>query len=82
MNAVRRLLSRKISVAGMIEFGMWMSIPYLIIGLVWAFFDAEQVQALRTALEARLPAGSEILAFVQTALMWPFLLLGIDVCVA
>jgi hypothetical protein len=79
---LRRMLSRRVSVEAMIETAMWLAIPYLLIGLTWAFFDAEQVQAVETALESRLPAGSEILAFVQTALMWPFMMLGVDVCVA
>jgi hypothetical protein len=69
-----------VSVAAMIEFAMWLAIPYLLIGLLWAFFDAEQVRVIETAWRARIPAGSEILAFVQTAALWPYLLLGVDIC--
>ncbi|MGZ5391652.1 MAG: hypothetical protein ACXWD3_07335 [Mycobacterium sp.] len=79
---LRRALSRRVSVEAMIEFAMWLAIPYLLIGFVWAFFDAEQVQLFETALQTRLPAGSEILAYVQTAAMWPHLMLGADICVA
>lgn len=79
---LRRVLSRRVSVEAMIEFAMWLAIPYLLIGLVWAFFDAEQVQVFETALKTKLPAGSDILAFVQTAVMWPHLMLGADVCMA
>ncbi|MFV1364535.1 hypothetical protein AAHH97_13960 [Mycolicibacterium elephantis] len=79
---LRRVLSRRVSVEAMIEFAMWLAIPYLLIGLVWAFFDAEQVRAIETALQARLPAGADIAAFVQTTLLWPLLLLGTDVCMA
>ena len=79
---LRRLLSRRVSVEAMLEFAMWMAIPYLVIGLVFAFFGAEQVQLIETQLQTRLPAGSEVLAFVQTALMWPNLMLGADICVA
>jgi hypothetical protein len=79
---LRRVLSRRVSVEAIIEIAMSLAIPYLIIGLVWAFFDAEQVQVIDAALRTRLPAGSEIVAIVQTALMWPVLLLGTDVCVA
>jgi hypothetical protein len=82
VNVLRRALSRKVSVAAMIEFALWLAIPYLLIGLVWAFFDAEQVRLFQTALQIRVPAGSEVLAFVQTAVMWPHLMLGADVCVA
>jgi hypothetical protein len=79
---LRRVLSRRVSVEAMIELAMWLLIPYLLIGLVCAFFDAEQVQLFEAALQTRVPAGAEILAFVQTAVMWPLLLLGGDVCVA
>jgi hypothetical protein len=79
---LRRVLSRRVSVEAMIEFAMWLAIPYLLIGFGWAFFDAEQVQLFHAAFQTRLPAGSEILAFVQTAVMWPYLMLGADVCVA
>jgi hypothetical protein len=79
---LRRVLSRRVSVAGMIELALWLAIPYLLIGMVWAFFDAEQVQLFETALQTRLPAGSEILAYVQTAAMWPHLIFGADICVA
>ncbi|MGY4654539.1 hypothetical protein [Mycobacterium sp. URHB0021] len=54
--------------------------PYVVIGLVWAFFHAEQVQHIETLLQTRLPAGSEIAAFGQVAVMWPVLLLAPSVC--
>jgi hypothetical protein len=79
---LRRVLSRRVSVAAMIELAMWLAIPYLLIGFGWAFFDVEQVQLFETALQTRVPAGSEVLAFVQTAVMWPHLMLGAEVCVA
>lgn len=51
--------------------------------LVWAFFDAEQVQLIDTALRTRIPAGSDIGgAFLLTAAFWPARLLGIELCVA
>jgi hypothetical protein len=78
---LRRVLSRRVSVAAMIELAMWLAIPYLLIGFAWAFFDAEQVQLFETAFRTRLPAGAEILAYVQTAVMWPHLMLGAQVCV-
>lgn len=82
MTALRRLLSRRVSVEAMVETVMWLSIPYLIVGLVWAFFDAEQVRLIETELQGRLPAGSEILAFVLTAALWPVLALGVNLCTA
>lgn len=81
MTTLRRLLSRRVSVAAMIEAAMWLAIPYLLIGLVWAFFDAEQVQLIDTALRTRIPAGSDIGAFMVTAVFWPATLFGIELCV-
>ena len=78
---LRRVLSRRVSVEAMIEFALWMAIPYLLIGLVFAFFGAEQVQLIETQLQTSLPAGSEIAAYVLTALLWPFQLAGVGVCV-
>ena len=66
----------------MIEFAMWAAIPYILIGLVFAFVGAEQVQLIETQLQTRLPAGSEIAAFLLTALLWPAQLFGVDVCIA
>jgi hypothetical protein len=79
---LRRVLSHRMSVAAMIELAMWLAIPYLLIGMVWAFFDAEQVQLFETVFRNRLPAGAEVLAYVQTAVLWPHLMLGADVCMA
>ena len=77
---LRRILSRRVSVDAMIEFALWMAIPYIVTGLMFAFFGAEQVQLIETQLPTRLPAGSEIAAFLLTALLWPFQLVGVGVC--
>jgi len=79
---LRRLLSRRVSVEAMIEFALWMAIPYTVIGLVFAFFGAEQVQLIQTELQTKLPAGADIAAYGLTALFWPAELFGVDVCVA
>jgi hypothetical protein len=78
--SLRRALSHRVSVEAMLEVMMWLTIPYVVIGLVWAFFHADQVQQIETLLQTRLPAGSEIAAFGQVAVMWPVLLLAPNVC--
>ncbi|WKG00979.1 hypothetical protein [Mycolicibacterium sp. HK-90] len=82
MNALRRMLSRKASVEQVLETLMWLSLPYLVIGLVWTFFHPEQVQLIETSLLTKFPAGADLVAFGQVTLLWPVLLLGADVCVA
>ena len=69
------------SVEAVIEFALWMALPYIVVGLVFAFFGAEQVQLIQTQLQTRLPAGSDIAAFVLTVLLWPAMLFGVDMCV-
>ena len=78
---LRRILSRRVSVEAMIELAMWLAVPYVVIGLVFAFFKAEQVALIETQLQTRLPAGSDIAAYGLTALFWPAELFGVDVCV-
>jgi hypothetical protein len=79
---LRRVLSRRVSVEAMIEFALWMAIPYIVVGLVFAFFGAEQVQLIETQLQTRLPAGSDVAAYMLMTLLWPASLFGVDVCVA
>ncbi len=79
---LRRILSRRVSVEAMIEASLWFLAVYVLIGLTWAFFDAEQVQQLDDQLRTRMPAGSEMAAFLTTGALWPWQLLGAQVCVA
>ncbi|KHO20638.1 hypothetical protein [Mycolicibacterium setense] len=81
MDRIRRALSYKLSVEQLIETLMWLSLPYLLIGLVWTFFHPEQVQVIETSLLTKFPAGANLVAFGQVALLWPVLLMGADVCV-
>jgi hypothetical protein len=81
MDFLRRLLSRKVSVEQMIEAVLWLALPYLVIGLVWSFLHADQVQLIETELLTALPAGANLVAFGEVTLLWPLLLLGGEVCV-
>jgi hypothetical protein len=80
MSGLRRLLSRKVSIAAMLEFAMWLAIPYLVVGIVWTFFNADDVARIETRLETKIPAGSDLGAFGATTALWPFLLFGHEVC--
>ena len=78
--ALRRLLSRKVSIEAMLEFAMWIAIPYLVVGIVWTFLNAGDVARIEDRLQTRLPAGAEIAAFAATTALWPLLLFGHEVC--
>ena len=80
MTGMRRLLSRKISIEAMLEFALWMAIPYLVIGIAWTFVNADDVARVESHLETRLPAGSELAAFGATTVLWPLLLFGHEIC--
>ena len=64
----------------MLEIAMWIAIPYLVIGIAWTFFNADNVTRIESHLETRFPAGSELVAFGATTALWPFLLFGHEVC--
>jgi hypothetical protein len=80
VRALRRLLSRKVSVEAMAEFALWAAIPYLLIGIVWSFLNADDVARVETRLQTTRPAGSDLGAFGATTALWPFLLLGHEIC--
>ncbi|MGE2736166.1 hypothetical protein [Mycolicibacterium vaccae] len=80
--ATRRFLSRRLGVADVIEIGLWAAIPYLIVGLVWAFFQVEDVRHLEDLLQTRLPAGANIIAYLVVTALWPVYLMVPTVCAA
>ncbi|MBX7431751.1 hypothetical protein JDV09_06455 [Mycobacterium sp. Y57] len=78
--AIRRALSRRVSVAGMLEFGLWLLVPYVVIGLVWAFFHVEQVEQLEELLNRYLPAGADMGAYLLVGGLWPVYLVSPLLC--
>ena len=80
VTGLRRLLSRKVSIEAMLEIAMWIAIPYLVVGIVWTFFNADDVARIETRLQTRMPAGSDLAAFGATSVLWPFLLSGHELC--
>ncbi len=81
-SATRRTLSRRVSVGSMIEFGLWMGIPYVTIGLAWTFFHLEDVARVETLLNTLLPAGTEFAAYLVVTALWPVYLLVPSLCAA
>lgn len=75
MRTLRRVLNHQVSIAQLIELALWLAIPYLLIGLTWAFFHVEVVQQFNDHLDKVLPAGAEVVSYVLAAALWPALLL-------
>ena len=80
MALLRRVLEYQVSIAALIEVALWLAVPYLCIGLVWAVFHSEQVQQIQTRLEKVLPTGADVAAFGLTAALWPASLQIADAC--
>jgi hypothetical protein len=78
---LRRVLGHRVSVEAMIEIGLRVVAAYVAVGLGWAFFHDEQVRLLQTGLETRMPAGSDIAAYLTTAALWPWEVLGLQLFV-
>jgi hypothetical protein len=68
---LRHVLSYQVSVAALIEIALWLAIPYLAIGFVWAFLHAGQVEQIKARLSNVMPAGADVAAFGVTAALWP-----------
>ena len=79
--ATRRVLSRRLSVADVIEAAAWLAIPYVVIGLAWAFFHVQEVHHLEGLLQTHVPAGASMTAYLLVAAFWPAYLVVPAVCV-
>jgi hypothetical protein len=80
LTKLREVLKYEVSIETLIEVAMWLAIPYLLIGLTWAFFHVEAVAQLQDQLQKILPAGAEVAAYVAAALLWPVLVLLPSLC--
>lgn len=76
MQRVREVLARPVSVAAMIETLMWLALPYVVIGLAVTILHPDYVRQRETQLQAWFPAGADVLAFGETTVWWPLLLVS------
>lgn len=80
LGALRRLLSREVTVADLLEAAMWLAIPYLVAGMVFTFTHPEYPAFFERQFTTRLPAGADLVAFGHTILLWPVLLIAEHLC--
>ncbi len=80
LGVLRRFLGHRVSVEVLIEIALWLAIPFLLIGVIWAFLHPLDVQRVETTLMPWLPAGANIIAFGLIVGLWPILLLVPLVC--
>ena len=80
MTVLRRALSYRISVEALIELALWLAIPYITIGVIWAFLHPGQVQQFESLLQTRVPAGADLIAFGQTVALWPVMIIAPLLC--
>lgn len=82
MLTLRRVLHYEISIGALIEMALWLAIPYLAVGFVWAVLHADETQRIQSRLENVWPAGADIAAFGLTAALWPASIQIADACPA
>jgi hypothetical protein len=82
MNLLRRVLQYEVSVGALIEVAVWLAIPYLSIGFVWAVLHTEETQRIQARLATVLPVESDVTAFGLTVALWPASLQIADACPA
>lgn len=76
----RRTLQYQVSVGALIELALWLAIPYLTIGGVWAVLHTEQTQRIQSRLETVMPMGADVGAFGLTTVFWPASVELADAC--
>lgn len=80
MHFIRRALAHPVSLQALVEFALWLALPYLTFGFFWAVIHADKVQALRTQWSTVAPAGGDVAAFGEAAALWPAVLLLPTTC--
>lgn len=75
MELLRRILQRPVTVAALLEFAVWLAVPYIAIGATWAFIHADRVNELEVAWSKASPVGANIAALGEATALWPALLL-------
>ena len=77
---VRRLLGRKVSVEAMVEVGLWLAIPHIVMGVAYSLFRYDTIMALEKQLQPLLPAAADLAAFGMVASLWPLFAVVPDLC--
>jgi len=80
MALLGRVLNHQVNIATLIEAALWLAVPYVTVGLMWATIHPQPVQQIQSQLEKGLPAGADVAAFGEAAVLWPALLLLPDGC--
>ena len=76
MQRVRELLARPVGVGAMLETLLWLALPYVIIGLAFTVLHPDHVQQREAQLQRWFPAGADVVAFGETTVWWPLLLVS------
>lgn len=71
LTALSRALRYQVSIGALIEAAVWLAIPYLAVGFLWATAHDEVTQRIRARLENVFPVGADVTAFGLTAALWP-----------
>jgi hypothetical protein len=70
------MLARPVSVGAMLEALMWLALPYVVIGLAFTVVHPDHVRYREAQLQMWFPAGADVLAFGETTVGWPLLLVS------
>lgn len=69
------------SVQALVEFTLWLLLPYLAFGFFWAVVHGDKVSELQTQWNSVVPAG-DLVALGEAAALWPAVLLLPSTCAA
>lgn len=74
MEMLQRALHYEVTVGALIEVALWLAIPYLSIGFVWAVLHTEETQRIQARLAGYHPARRRVPAqVIGLAVSWRLL---------
>jgi hypothetical protein len=80
LTVLRRFLGHRVRVEEALEIALWLAIPYLLVGVIWAFLHPLDVQRIESMLLTLLPAGTNIIAFGLIIGLWPIMVIAPLLC--
>lgn len=74
------VLQRGVTVGALLEIALWLAVPYIAIGGVWAAVHSERLHDLEAEWSKILPVGADLAALGEMIGLWPAVLLLPTTC--
>ncbi|WP_231645456.1 addiction module protein [Mycolicibacterium mengxianglii] len=77
---VQRVLDQPLTVGALIEAVLWVALPYVVIGVIYASCHIELMGQLESAFSARFTVFADLVSLATLIGLWPMLLASSLLC--